>query len=282
MSIRIDYGPIRELVGLAQAAGVGAARRQQEAGDIAFMQMVTGVQAQYAETAARLQASDRAFALQRAAMSRAARTLTPSARTPSGPIVSEMIRASRQQQQLEQLQSTYAAGGMSAADLERAKLEIMAGREVVAPTRAPKPVTRLSVAVQAVKHTERRNQRRIERQLTAEERKLREDPYADPKPQEIRIKKAGQKIAELEAALQASYQREDTALGVGIQPQATGAARGPSIPGDKLDVIKRPGVVSIPRRLTSAEEDALMDAYIAETKGDLKASMRLMAEREGQ
>lgn len=274
MPIRIEHGPVGDLLALAQAAGAGAARQRQEAGDLAYTQMVMEQQARYAETAARLQASDRAFALQRAALERKARTPTKAAAI-SGPIASEMIRAQRQQAQLEQLETVYAVGGMSAADLERAKLEIMAGREVVAPTKVLKaPVTKLSATAKAIRSAERRNQRSIQRKIVAEERKLEIDPYADPEPQRIRAEEAKAKLVKYEAELETSYQREDI---------ATGAARGPSIPGEKLSPsIERPGAAPISKRLTSAEEDAIMDMYIAETKGDIEAAKRLWAERTGR
>jgi len=281
MPIRIDYSPVRELTALAQAAGAGVARQRQAAGDIAYTQMILGQQARNAEIAARLQASDRAFALQQAAASRQVRTPTRAPTMP-GPIVSEMVRAQREESQMEQLDRMRDSGQLNEAEYQRSKINLMAGREIVKPTPTPKVPTKLSVAARAIKHTEKRNQRRIERQLTAEERKLRVDPYAEPGPEKIRVEKAEKKIIELEAALQASYQREDTALGVGIQPQATGAARGPSVPEEKLDVLERPSAVSILKRLTSAEEDALMDMYIAETKGDIEAAKRLWAERTGR
>ena len=108
--------------------------------------------------------------------------------------------------------------------------------------------------IAAVKRIEGRNQRRIEQQLAIEEQRLKVDPYADPAKEKIRVDKVSERITKLKTDLKASYAREDAVLG-------------------------RAG---IPKQMTPNEENALMDAYLAETKGDVQAAMRLMAEREGR
>ena len=107
--------------------------------------------------------------------------------------------------------------------------------------------------VMAVQRVEKRNQRDIERRLDKEQRKLKVDPYADPAREKIRTDRAEKEIKALEDKLKASYKREDEALGV-----------------------------AVPRRMTPAEENAYMDALLVETRGDVPAAMRLMAERGGR
>ena len=107
--------------------------------------------------------------------------------------------------------------------------------------------------IDAIKRVEKRNQQRIERQLVAEERKLKIDPYVDPTKETIRIEEVQTKIDGLEDELKESYRREDEALGI-----------------------------TMPRQMTPGEENAYIDALLAETGGDIEAAKRLAIERGSQ
>lgn len=238
MPIRVQYGSIRELTALAQAAGAGAARRQQEAGDIAFTQMILGTQARFAETAARLQASDRAFALQRAAMSRAARTSTRAAAIP-GPIVTEMVRATREQQQLEQLELIP---GLSEGEKARMKLNIAAGRTVAEAVPRPKPV---STAQQIGFWKDRWNRelkpiearmRGLEKEITTPYDVLDDEGKIVPELQRQethRVAALGKQLRAVRVEYDTLRKQQDQEWGeiqAGLQgPAATGAVRGPVV-----------------------------------------------------
>jgi len=151
-------------------------------------------------------------------------------------------------------------GDVTEKQYRQAKLGIESGDEaLVRKTLFPKEpkLEKEPSTAAAVKHVEKRNQRRIERLIVAEERKLKTDPYGDPTKEKVRVDAAEREITKLEAALKASYAREDAALGLGTTP------------------------VQI-KQITSAEEDALMDRYLAETNGDIEAAKRLLAERSGR
>jgi len=105
----------------------------------------------------------------------------------------------------------------------------------------------------AVQQVEKRNQRRIEREIASQERRLRVDPYGDTAGEKARVDKASERIRELEKDLDASFDREDAAL--------TGRVAGS-------------------RRLPS-EENAIIDALLLETGGDVDAAKRL-AEQRGE
>ena len=267
MPIKIDYAPIGSLLGLAQAAGVGERRRRDEATDLAFIDMSLMAQSRNAQIAARIQAQDQAHDLQRAAAARIARTSTRV--QPTDSVLGRMQwqeeqRESRREReqgvQLEQLQKMLEVGDVTEKQYRQAKLGIESGDEaLVRKTLFPKEpkLEKEPSTAAAVKHVEKRNQRRIERLIVAEERKLKTDPYGDPTKEKVRVDAAEREITKLEAALKASYAREDAALGLGTTP------------------------VQI-KQITSAEEDALMDRYLAETNGDIEAAKRLLAERSGR
>ena len=105
----------------------------------------------------------------------------------------------------------------------------------------------------AVQQVEKRNQRRIEREIASQKRRLRVDPYGDTAGEKARVDKASERIRELEKDLDASFDREDAAL--------TGRVAGS-------------------RRLPS-EENAIIDALLLETGGDVDAAKRL-AEQRGE
>ena len=262
MPITLRYGAPGTLLGLARATGVGQRQQREAELDLAFIDSSLTAQARNARIAAQVQAQDQAFALQTAAATRIARTPTRVA-APDAVLGRMQWQAGReelqQQTQIEQLNRMLAAEEINQAQYERAKLGIMAGIpglvRGVTPPKPTKPGGKITdPAVKAVMHIEKRTQRHLERQIAIERRKLEIDPYADPTQERIRVDVALKKVEDLEEKLQASYQREDIALGV------------------------KPAL----RQVTSAEQDALMDVYLAETKGDIEAAKRLMAEREGQ
>lgn len=260
MPITVRYGAPGTLLGLARAAGEGVRRQREAELDLAFIDLGLTAQARNARIAAQIQAQDQAFALQTAAATRIARTPTRAA-APDAVLGRMQWREGReelqQQTQMEQLDKMLVAEEINQAQYERAKLGVMAGvpsliRGAVTP---PKPKPKVTdPAVKAVMHIEKRTQRHLERQIAIERRKLEIDPYADPTQERVRVDAALKRVGDLEEKLQASYQREDVALGV------------------------KPAL----RQVTSVEQDALMDIYLAETKGDIEAAKRLMAEREGQ
>lgn len=236
MAIRIDYSPIRDLVGLAQAAGAGVARQRQAAGDIAFTQMMLTQQTRNVELAARLQASDRAFALQRAALSRAARTPTRAPTMP-GPIVTEMVRAQREEQQLEQLELIP---GLSEGEKARMQLNIAAGRTVAEALPRPKPVT-MAQQIGLWKDRWNRELKPVDAQIKSIRKEML-TPYnvfddegeivPELQKQEThRLQALGKQLREREATRADILRRMDQEGGTiraGIQPQATGAAREPA------------------------------------------------------
>ena len=97
---------------------------------------------------------------------------------------------------------------------------------------------------------EGRNQRRLERQIAAEQVNLKFDPYDDPEPQKIRIQKAKDKIEEFETELKASYKRQDEA-----------------------------NRITVGSRQTPGEETALLDSLLEEAFGDSEGAKRLLKER---
>ena len=138
MAIKVQYGDVGDLAGLAQAAGAGAARQRREAGDLAFTQMILSTQSRNAEVAARIRAQGEAFALQRAAADRRAGTPTSRIGT-SGPIVSEVIRAKRQQDQFAQIDSMWESGQINSEERERLRLNAMTGRTLAGVPKVAKP-----------------------------------------------------------------------------------------------------------------------------------------------
>lgn len=267
MPIKIEYAPVGALLGLAQAAGVGQRQQRGAELDLAFVGMSLAAQARNAQIAAGIQAQDQAFALQTAAAARMART--PTRVQPTDSVLGRMQWRESQQEfrqeqeqkvQLEQLQKMFEAGDITERQRRQAEMGIEKGdmalvRRTLFP-KEPKFDKELST-VAVVRYTEKRTQRHIEREIAKEERKLKIDPYADAVKEKARVDAAEKKIAQLEIALKASWAREDAALGLRAAP------------------------VQI-KQITSAEEDALMDKYLAETKGDVEAAKRLLAERSGQ
>jgi len=258
MPIRIDYTPVPALLSLARAAGEAERRQRTEAGDIAFTQMVLGAQVQYTRMGLEAQARDRAFALQQAeATARIARTSMARAEL-RAPVADHVLarkrfdveqRGMQREQIISQAEDMQQQGLISKADLERIKLGTMADYPSLYRDISARP------EVSAVKRIEKRTQDDIRRRITREERKLKVDPYADPSEQKLRIEMARNEVSKLEKELKASYAREDVAL-LGTTPTKP--------------------------QMTVAQENALMDAYLAETKGDVQAAIQLMTEREGR
>lgn len=102
--------------------------------------------------------------------------------------------------------------------------------------------------IAAVKRIEKRNQRRIERQIAVEERQLKIDPYADPITEQVRVGKVRERIEKLEADLKASFAREDIIL----------------------------GGTPVSRRMTLSEATARTDEAIAEAIGDPQRIRRIL------
>ena len=261
MPIKIDYSPVGPLLGLAYAAGEGERRRRGEATDLAFVQMSLAAQARNAQIAAQIQAQDQAFALQQAAAARMAGT--PTRVQPSDSVLGRMQwqgeqRGLQREEQLRQLDEMLASGDITQKQFRQAELGIKTNNEALVREALVPKVKPPLAATTAVKHIEQRNQRRIERQLAVEERKSKLDPYADPEQEKVRVDLAQKRIKELEAELQASYQREDVVFGLG------------------------PHQIAPRKQLTSAEERAIADMYLAEAGGDVEVAKRLYAERRGQ
>lgn len=150
MAIQLQYGPASDLMNLARLAGEEAGAERREAGDLAFTSMILQTQARNADIAARLQAQDRAFAMQTAAANRMARTPT-SATAARGPVADSVlarmkwaqgVEAGGQQEQLSQLETMR--DFMDEETYERTKLNLMAGR-TVAP--APRPEAQIKPRV---------------------------------------------------------------------------------------------------------------------------------------
>ena len=133
MPIRIDYSPVPVLLNLAQAAGETKRREEGARLDIAFTQMAMQTATRNAQIAAQMQASDRAFELQKAAAARQERTMMAriQARDPVADSVLERMKwregveQEKTQTQLEQLETMR--GSMTPEEYERAKLRTMAG-----------------------------------------------------------------------------------------------------------------------------------------------------------
>ncbi len=125
-------------------------------------------------------------------------------------------------------------------------------KEVTARQRSAAAVRRAEI--RRVNRIEGRNQRTIENELRPLRGRLKIDVWADPDKETARTNKVRTRIAELERELKASFARQDAALGL------------------------TPGT----RGMTPEEENAAMDAVLAETGGDVEAAMRLWNERSIQ
>lgn len=239
MPIRLDYTPVVDLLGLAKAAGMGAGAERREAGDLAFTGMILQQQARYADIAGRLQAQDRAFSLQEAAVSRIAGTPTAAGARPAvtDNVLARMqytqgIREQQQQGQLTQLERMRDMGEIDAGEFERLKLNLLT-RRTTAPQLEDQIRPRISSAneLRLIRDTFKR-----ERSLHTNTRRFLQEWLAAPKgltPEQRTAYRT--QLDEINAALTDVDSREAAAVDEfrrdGAQPQVVDPITGQAAAG---------------------------------------------------